>query len=103
MMIFCGFIVDLSSIFSWLSWIQWLSAFRYASNMLIINEFSEITFCPWNQTDFCLVTGTSVLKQKKIPYETSWNVWQNIFALAMITIGFLLLAFVQLIRMKKTK
>jgi hypothetical protein len=103
MMIFSGFIVELASIFNRLSWIQWINAFRYASNMLTINEFHNITFCLANMTHICPITGKDVLEEKQLDYKTDWDMWKNFFALTMMTIGLLPLAFVQLLRMKKTK
>ncbi|CAM4984542.1 unnamed protein product [Rotaria socialis] len=51
MMIFSGFLIELTSVFSWLSWMQWVSALRYASNVLTINEFQGLKLCLPNQTD----------------------------------------------------
>jgi ATP-binding cassette subfamily G (WHITE) protein 2 len=102
-MIFSGFMVDLSSVFNWLSWIQWISPFRYASNMLTINEFRNITFCLSNMTNDCPMTGKDVLEQKKIDYKTDWDMWKNFLAIAIMTLAFFILAFIQLLRMKKTK
>ena len=103
MMIFSGFIVELASLFKWLSWIQWISAFRYASNMLTINEFRNITFYLANMTHICPMTGKDVSEEKKLDYKTDWDMWKHFFALSMMSIGFLILAFIQLLRMKKTK
>lgn len=103
MMIFSGFFVDLSSVLNWLSWIQWISAFRYGLNMLAINEFRNITFCLSNMTDICPTTGIDVLEQKKIDYKTDWDMWKNIFAISIMAFGFFILAFIQLLRMKKIK
>jgi ATP-binding cassette subfamily G (WHITE) protein 2 len=103
MMIFGGFMVDLSSIFNWLSWIQWISVFRYASNMLAINEFRNITFCLSNMTSVCPMTGIDVLEQKKIDYKTDWDMWTNFFAIAIMALAYFILAFIQLLRMKKAK
>jgi len=102
-MIFSGFMVDLSSVFNWLSWIQWISPFRYASNMLTINEFRNITFCLLNMTNDCPMTGKEVLEQKKIDYKTDWDMWKNFLAITIMTLAFFILAFIQLLRMKKTK
>ena len=103
MMIFSGFIVELSSIFNWLSWIQWISAFRYASNMLTINELHNMTFCLTNQTNNCQFNGNTILKEKDIEYETDWDMWKNFCALTIIALIFFILSFIQLLRMKKTK
>ena len=103
MMVFSGFIVDLSSLYSWIGWLKWFSAFRYASNMLAINEFRNMTFCVANMPSICTLTGTEVLANKQIKYETFWDQWQNIFALALMSVFFFILAFIELVRMKKTK
>lgn len=103
MMVFTGFLVDLSSVFNWLSWIQWISAFRYGSNVLVINEFREMTFCLANYTDICPMNGTEILKKQSLDYATNWDLWKYFFALTMMTVTFLLLALIQLYRIKKTK
>ncbi|CAF1339002.1 unnamed protein product [Rotaria sordida] len=103
MFLFSGFLISLDSIFNWLSWIQWISAVRYASNVLIINEFRNINFCQVNQTDVCPMNGSEILKKKAVDYATDWDMWKYLFALTMMTIGFLLLAYIQLLRIKKSR
>jgi len=103
MMIFSGFIVELASIFKWLSWLRWASAFRYASNILTVNEFGHISFSSTNMNHTFQMNGTDLLEQKELDYETDWDMWKNFFALTMMAAGCLILAFIQLIRMKKTK
>ncbi len=103
MFVFSGFLVALDSVFDWLSWIQWISAFRYASNVLTINEFRNIQFCLANNTDICPMTGPEVLTKQGLDYTTPWDMWKYFFALTMMAITFLLLAYIQLFRIKKTK
>jgi len=103
MMVFSGFIVNLASLYTWISWIRWISAFRYASNLLTINEFRGINFCLANMTSICPTNGTDVLNQNQIAYQTYWDKWENLFAITVMAAGFFLLAFIQLIIMKKTK
>ncbi|CAF1498676.1 unnamed protein product, partial [Adineta steineri] len=103
MMIFSGFVVDLGSLYSWIGWLKWLSAFRYASNLLTINEFRDITFCLANMTSICPTNGTDILKSKQIDYQTGWDRWKDILALGAMVVAFYVLALIQLIRMKKTK
>ncbi len=104
MMVFSGFLIDLSSVFVWLSWIQWVSAFRYALNVLIVNEFrGNITFCLANATNNCTLTGLNVLQQRGLDYASDWDMWKYFFALCMMVFTFLLLAYIQLVRIKKTK
>ncbi|CAF1445398.1 unnamed protein product [Adineta steineri] len=103
MMVFSGFLIDLNSIFSFLRWIQWFSAFRYATNLLTINEFRNLTFCLSNNTQICPITGEEILKQRDITYTNSWDMWKNLLALSIMIVTFLSIAFIQLIRMKKVK
>ena len=104
MMVFSGFLIDLNSVFVWLSWMQWISGFRYALNVVIINEFRDnITFCLPNATSICPLTGSDVLTQRNLDYNTDWDMWKYFFALSMMVVTFLVLAFIQLLRIKKTK
>ena len=103
MMVFSGFLIDLKSIFKYLQWIQWFSAFRYATNLLTINEFTNLTFCLFNNTHICPLTGEQVLIQRDILYLTNWDMWKNFLALLIMICGFLILAYIHLLRMKKIK
>jgi hypothetical protein len=103
MMVFSGFLIDLNSIFSFLQWIQWFSAFRYATNLLTINEFRNLTFCIPNNTKICPITGEQILIQRHISYANNWDMWKNFLALVIMIIGFLIMAYIQLLRMKKFK
>ena len=49
------------------------------------------------------MTGSEYLTEQAIAHETAWDLWQNIMALGIITIGLMLLAYVQLRRIKKFK
>ncbi|UJR24825.1 hypothetical protein I4U23_006199 [Adineta vaga] len=101
MMLFSGFLISLESIASFLRWIQWLSVFRYASNALAINEFRNLTLCLASQSTICLTKGEDILTHRQIPHTTTWHLWQNIVALVMIILTFFLMAYIQLLRMKK--
>ncbi|CAF4503137.1 unnamed protein product [Rotaria socialis] len=103
MTMFSGFVLDLDSVFKWLSWIQWTSASRYVSNLLIINEFQGLTFCLSNQTNVCPMTGEQILDNLDIPHANSWDLWKNFLALTIMTVLFLISSYIQLIRIKKTK
>jgi ATP-binding cassette subfamily G (WHITE) protein 2 len=104
MMVFGGFLVELSSVVSFLSWIKWISIFRYSINIITINEFSGLQYCLKNNTHICPVNGTDIIRSiAHIEYETQWDLWKNFVALGSMTIIFLFLAYVQLLRMKKTK
>lgn len=105
MMVFGGFLVEISSVVQFLSWIKWVSIFRYSTNILNINEFDGLTLCSneLNRTN-CNIPGQSIIKNvAHIEFENQWDLWKNFLALALMTIGFLVLAYLQLYRMKKTK
>ncbi|CAF4951533.1 unnamed protein product [Rotaria sp. Silwood1] len=103
MMMLSGFLIDLLSVFIWLSWIQWISAFRYASNVLTINEFQGLIFCLPNQTDFCPMTGDEILDKRGLAHSNAWDLWKNFFALTVMALLLFILAYIQLIRIKKPK
>ncbi|CAF0761120.1 unnamed protein product [Rotaria sp. Silwood1] len=103
MMVFSGFLIDLKSVFSFLQWLQWFSAFRYATNLLTINEFRNLKFCLTNNTQICPLTGEEILIQHHIPYNNNWDMWKNLLALLIMIITFLFMTFIQLLRMKKVK
>jgi len=100
-LIFSGLLVDITSVVPFLSWIKWISIFRYSNNIFAINEFVGLTLYSRNHT--IRVNGTKILKKQNIKYIDQWNLWENFVALAGITLSFLLLTYIQLRRMKKTK
>ncbi len=101
MMVVSGFLVDLDSIFSFFRWIQWISAIRYSSNLLTINEFRSLKFCLSNNTQICPLAGEEILIQRNIPHETDWDMWKNLLAIAIMALAFFVLAFIQLLRIKR--
>ncbi|XP_033108287.1 broad substrate specificity ATP-binding cassette transporter ABCG2-like isoform X2 [Anneissia japonica] len=103
MMVFGGFLVNISSLPSWLQWLQYTSIFRYSLNTLLINEFTEMTFCPANVTltNPCF-PGTVYLMEQGIDYS-SWGLWQNQMALFIMSMGFLVLAYIQMRTIPKFK
>jgi hypothetical protein len=86
-----------------LRWIQWISAIRYASNLLAINEFRNLKLCLSNNTSVCPFAGEQVLTERQIDHTTQWDMWKNFLALSSMAIVFLLLAYIQLLRIKKQK
>jgi len=107
MMIFGGLLVNIASLPVWLRWVQYLSVFRYSLNMLTINEMTGLSFNGTaevrNVTSSFIYTGEQYLKDQGIPYETTWDVWQNIMALGLIAVGLMVVAYIQLRRIKKLK
>ncbi|PIK50787.1 putative ATP-binding cassette sub-family G member 2 isoform X2 [Apostichopus japonicus] len=103
MMIFSGLLVNIASLPSWLRWLQYLSIFRYSQNALAINELKGMEFCgktPLNTTT--CTSGTSYLENQGIDYSV-WGLWQNEVALFCMTVGLLVIAYIQLRRMPKLK
>lgn len=51
----------------------------------------------------CSMPGSEYLKDQDIDYKTNWDLWKNILALGIMTVGIGLLGYIQLRRMKKLK
>ncbi|CAF4391867.1 unnamed protein product, partial [Rotaria magnacalcarata] len=96
MLVFTGYLVDLTNVVKFLAWIKWVSLFRYASNVITINEFTHLKLCLMNNASVCLMKGEHILDNHKIDYDTTWDLWKNFVALAAITFFFFALTFIQL-------
>uniref|UniRef100_A0A8C1ZLY9 ATP-binding cassette, sub-family G (WHITE), member 2a n=1 Tax=Cyprinus carpio TaxID=7962 RepID=A0A8C1ZLY9_CYPCA len=99
MMIFSGLLVNLPSVADWLNWLKYLSIPRYGLAALEINEFTGLKFCdPRNMsgvvTQVCS-TGEDFLSEQGIDYST-WGLWQNHLALGIMTLIFLIIAYLKL-------
>uniref|UniRef100_A0A2C9JZH5 ABC transporter domain-containing protein n=1 Tax=Biomphalaria glabrata TaxID=6526 RepID=A0A2C9JZH5_BIOGL len=100
MMLFGGLLINVGDLGHWISWVKYLSIFRYSLNALEINELQGQMFCS-NGTD--CISGNDHLTNQKISFETKWDLWQNEVALVIMTVIFLILAYVQLRRIQKLK
>ncbi|XP_028273746.1 ATP-binding cassette sub-family G member 2-like [Parambassis ranga] len=116
MMIFSGLLVNLPSIMDWLAWLKYFSIPRYGLAALKINEFVGLTFCEEAviqntnvtagmtncsmQTPGLVCTGEQYLDYLGIEY-TSWGLWENHFALTVMTIMFFIIAYLKLRYIKK--
>ncbi|CAN2388986.1 cholesterol efflux [Pristimantis euphronides] len=107
MIIFSGLLVNLTSIMSWLSWLKYFSIPRYGLTALQANEFPGLFFCRNSTVTGCnasspnlLTTGDDYLANQGIEYS-SWGLWQNHLALAIMTLIFLTIAYLKLKFMKK--
>lgn len=109
MIIFSGLLVNVTSIMSWLSWLKYFSIPRYGLTALQANEFPGLVFCKnaTNLVDQCnitsadlLTTGAEYLANQGIDSST-WGLWQNHLALAIMTLIFLTIAYLKLSFMKK--
>ncbi|MBN3315629.1 ABCG2 protein, partial [Atractosteus spatula] len=116
MMIFSGLLVNLPSIMDWLAWFKYLSIPRYGMAALQVNEFVGLNFCndtlvvPTTPSRIDIncsyrfpgfqCTGEEFLEKQGIDYST-WGLWQNHVALAVMTLIFLSIAYLKLRFMKK--
>uniref|UniRef100_A0A673X7I0 ATP binding cassette subfamily G member 2 (JR blood group) n=1 Tax=Salmo trutta TaxID=8032 RepID=A0A673X7I0_SALTR len=101
MMIFSGLLVNLPSIMNWLAWLKYLSIPRYGLTALEINEFvglngERLVFSPSHSR----CTGEQYLDYLGIEY-TTWRLWENHVALAIMTLIFLVIAYLKLRFIKK--
>uniref|UniRef100_A0A8C1BZR1 Broad substrate specificity ATP-binding cassette transporter ABCG2 n=1 Tax=Cyprinus carpio carpio TaxID=630221 RepID=A0A8C1BZR1_CYPCA len=102
MMIFSGLLVNLKSIMDWLSWLKYLSIPRYGLVALEINEFVGLKFCgnvsavmSSPAADILMCTGEQHLTFQGIDYS-SWGLWHNHIALTLMTLIFLIIAYIKL-------
>ncbi|XP_058403456.1 broad substrate specificity ATP-binding cassette transporter ABCG2 isoform X1 [Diceros bicornis minor] len=106
MMIFSGLLVNLRTIASWLSWLQYFSIPRYGYTALQYNEFLGLNFCPGLNTtandscSYAICTGEEYLKNQGIDLSP-WALWKNHVALACMTVIFLTIAYLKLLFLKK--
>ncbi|KAM6949243.1 broad substrate specificity ATP-binding cassette transporter ABCG2 [Aplochiton taeniatus] len=104
MMIFSGLLVNLPSIAGWLGWLKYFSIPRYGLAGLAVNEFVGLNFCSnLNSTVIppnLICTGEDFLRNQGVDY-TTWGLWQNHVALGVMTILFLLIAYLKLRFIKK--
>ncbi|XP_055877711.1 broad substrate specificity ATP-binding cassette transporter ABCG2-like isoform X2 [Biomphalaria glabrata] len=102
MMLFSGLLINVGDLGDWISWIKYLSVFRYSLNALEINELKGQKFCSSANSTDCIY-GEVYLELQKISYESPWDLWQNEAALGIMIAGYLILAYIQLRRIKKLK
>uniref|UniRef100_A0A8C1J9Y8 ABC-type xenobiotic transporter n=1 Tax=Cyprinus carpio TaxID=7962 RepID=A0A8C1J9Y8_CYPCA len=92
MMIFSGLLVNLKSIMDWLSWLKYLSIPRYGLVALEINEFVGLKFCG---NVSAVMSREQHLTFQGIDYS-SWGLWHNHIALTLMTLIFLIIAYIKL-------
>ncbi|XP_030609578.1 ATP-binding cassette sub-family G member 2-like [Archocentrus centrarchus] len=98
MMIFAGLLVNIPSIVSWLAWLKYFSIPRYGLSALQANEFTGLEFCDQQNTTInqtSCFSGEKVLQEQGVDYST-WGLWQNHLALAIMTICFLIITYLKL-------
>ncbi|XP_053393645.1 broad substrate specificity ATP-binding cassette transporter ABCG2-like isoform X2 [Mercenaria mercenaria] len=102
MMVFSGLLVNLDTIPDFLEWLKYISIFRYSLNALNINELKGMTFVNSTVDENC-ITGNEYLDIQNIAYDTDWDLWSNYVALGVISVGFLILAYLRLLFMNKLR
>ncbi|XP_026055603.1 ATP-binding cassette sub-family G member 2 isoform X2 [Carassius auratus] len=104
MMIFSGLLVNLPSVADWLNWLKYLSIPRYGLVAVEINEFTGLTLCDMKNTSGLEIQvctkGEDFLSEQGIHYST-WDLWQNHLALGIMTLIFLIIAYLKLRFIKK--
>ncbi|XP_030420747.1 ATP-binding cassette sub-family G member 2-like [Gopherus evgoodei] len=111
MIIFSGLLVNLTSIESWLFWLNYFSIPRYGLTALQINEFTGLSFCQnanvtgvnvscITSSPFTICTGEEYLKMQGIEVS-AWGMWRNYVALLCMTLIFFTIAYLKLRFLKK--
>lgn len=105
-MLFGGFFISLSSLPVWLSWLKYLSLFRYGTEALAINELRGQQYFARNSSSPCIrgmcINGTNALEGLGYETEAIW-IWYDQIALAGLTLFFLTICIVNLQLIKKHK
>ncbi|ELU14850.1 hypothetical protein CAPTEDRAFT_178643 [Capitella teleta] len=105
MLVFGGLFVNLNTLAGWLGWIQYLSLFRYSLKVFYVNEMKDMIFTRAVGVNGTIITqtGNDYLDEQGIEYGTAWDLWQNHLALVLMTVFFLVLAYIRLRTMNKLK
>ncbi|VDP77150.1 unnamed protein product [Echinostoma caproni] len=110
MMVFGGYLINLKSMGAWLSWLRYVSIFRYSLGGLMVMEMKPLLFCPITNTSTATQTdtrqcesGAQYLYDQDIPYSTVWDLWLNVLGQSVITVVFYILCYMQLRLIKKYK
>ncbi|CAG0922049.1 unnamed protein product, partial [Notodromas monacha] len=87
MIMFAGIYANLDSLSPYLSWIQWVSWFRYSTEALMVTQFDgieNITCTAEVQTEYCISTGAQVLEMYS--FHADFYAWDLIILLAMYVV-----------------
>uniref|UniRef100_A0A8C7KV42 Broad substrate specificity ATP-binding cassette transporter ABCG2 n=1 Tax=Oncorhynchus kisutch TaxID=8019 RepID=A0A8C7KV42_ONCKI len=103
MMIFSGLLVNLPSIMNWLAWLKYLSIPRYGLTPCLStgsHRYTVVNVCLVFSPSHSRCTGEQYLDYLGIEY-TTWGLWENHVALAIMTLIFLVIAYLKLRFIKK--
>jgi len=105
-MLFGGFFINLNSIPDWLSWIRYISVFKWGYQGLLVNEMTNINFTctdsqyvkvetPQGVVEVCPITsGDQVLQANNYTWD---DYWQAVLVLIGLFVLFRLIAFLGLV------
>ncbi|VDD82887.1 unnamed protein product [Mesocestoides corti] len=110
MMVFGGFLINLNSMPPWLSWLRYFSIFHYTFGGLLVNELTNLEFCPtanktsptFNDTRKCEL-GRLYLDNYGYASQTTWDMWSNVVGLSGIAIVCFILCYCLLRRINTFK
>jgi len=95
-MIFGGFFLNGGSLPVWLSWLQYISWFKYSNEILVVNQWRNVTFtdCDHTITPNCVASGEEIFAQLnfeegKIPF--------NFGMLVVLAVGFRIVGYFALL------
>ncbi|ELT89768.1 hypothetical protein CAPTEDRAFT_173115 [Capitella teleta] len=107
MLVFNGLLVNIETVPRFLRWGKHFSIFRYSMNGFLVNELKGLEFCGeienGNSSIRSCTTGDAYMKGQGIAHDSAWDLWLNPFGLAMLSLFFLSVTYVQLRRMKKLR
>ena len=94
-----GLMVNVEQLPSWISWVQYLSWFRFGYENFIVNEFDDKIDFPCQNgfgkdTTFCLKSGKAVMD--KLHFNPS-NFYPNWIVMTLYTVGIYALGYVGLV------
>ncbi|XP_078572713.1 protein white-like [Branchiostoma floridae x Branchiostoma japonicum] len=95
LMLFGGFFLKANSVPVYFIWLEYVSWFKYANELLCINQWSPVTNITCTEgIPFCLETGEQVLQN--LSYDED-NFYVDLYALLALMVGFRLLSFIFLL------
>mmetsp|Transcript_2744 Transcript_2744/g.3903 ORF Transcript_2744/g.3903 Transcript_2744/m.3903 type:complete len:647 (+) Transcript_2744:262-2202(+) len=94
-----GLLINLDDLGAWLSWLKYISIFRYGIEIMNVNELHGMEFaCDNHQMTPC-PSGDDYLETQSFK---PGNLWWDIFALGLMFVIYMILAYLLLSRQKKT-
>lgn len=95
-MIFGGFFLNGGSVPDWLGWLQYLSWFKYSNEILVVNQWKNVTFddCDHNITANCIEVGEQILAQLNFDED---KIAFNFGMLVVLAVGFRVIGYFALL------